>query len=134
MRAVAAASVATTLLQVVLIGLENVDGAKLQSTYIPPNFAVSSGGHDSFLNPPSNQYLPPATVAAGIPSSRKSNFLQHMKHSQRGQSFTSSLPSGSSGYAGVANGNGDGDDDTKPPVPILKYENNNLGGGTYNFE
>lgn len=128
MRTVAATAL-TTFLQVVLIGLEDVDGAKLQSTsYIPPNFAVSSGGHDSFLNPPSNQYLPPAS--AGTP--RKSNFLQHMKHSPRGQSFTSSLLP-SSGYAGVANGNGD-DDDTKPPVPILKYENNNSGGGTYDFE
>lgn len=126
----AATAAVATFLQVVIIGLENVDGAKLQSTsYIPPNFAVSSGGHDSFLNPPSNQYLPPAT-AAGTP--RKSNFLQNMKHSPRGQSFTSSLLP-SSGYAGVANGNND-DDDTKPPVPILKYENNNLGGGTYNFE
>lgn len=126
----AATAMTVTLLQVVLIGLGymGVDGAKLQSTYIPPNFAGSSGGHDSFLNPPSNQYLPPA-AAAGTALPRKSNFLQHMKHSQRGQPFTSSLSS--SGYAGVANGNGD---DEKPPVPILKYENNNLGGGTYNFE
>lgn len=128
----ATAAAALTFLQVVLIGLENVDGAKLQSTsYIPPNFAVSSGGHDSFLNPPSNQYLPPAQPG----TSRKSNFLlQHMKHSPRGQSFTSSLLP-SSGYAGVTNGNNNNDDDIKPPpVPILKYENNNSGGGTYNFE
>lgn len=124
------------VLQIGLIGFFGgiARSAKLQSTYIPPNFAVSSGGHDSFLNPPSNQYLPPA----GTPA-RKSNFLQpsafaHMKHHHRGQSFTSSLLS-STGYAGVSNGNGGGDgEDTKPPVPILKYENNNLGGGTYNFE
>lgn len=109
------------------------DGAKLHGTYIPPNFAVSSGGHDSFLNPPSNQYLPPTGTSH---QTRKSNFLQpsgfsHMKHS-RGQSFTSSLASSGSGYASVASGAGD--NESTPPVPILKYENNNLGGGTYNFE
>lgn len=89
--------------------------ARLDNTYLPPGSARTAGGNGNFLGAPKQS---PGAVDI------RSGF---------GGSAAGGAPAPAPGY-GAPNGQGQQRSNPAQEIPILRYNNENNGDGSYQFE